>query len=212
MMFQYPLRRVTAAFATGLFVGSLTAPGPAGAGTQEPPRVDIPPRLVQSLRDAVSTDLVLRSIEAQNARNTALGETEIARLDDQWRREREMEDKPLISVTLSNPLSTYLTRVQSNSLGLYTAIFVMDRLGLNVAQSIPTSDFWQGDEAKFLKTFPMNAETAFVDRPEYLDDVGIWIAQVSFPIRDPSGAAIGAVTFDLNLTELKRRRAALAEL
>jgi hypothetical protein len=164
-------------------------------------------RLVGELRAIVANEVVGLSVKAQNRRFAGLGEPGILKLDDQWKAEREAADKPLIAATLSSPLSTYLIRTQARSLGLYAEIFVMDRNGLNVGQSSVTSDFWQGDEAKFQKSFGAGPDTVFVDEPEWDDELGIWRAQVSLTVADEAGAPIGAATFELNLTELQRRQA-----
>lgn len=164
-------------------------------------------RLIADLRAIVANDVVSLSVEAQNRRWAELGEAGILKLDDQWKAERETADKPLIAATLSSPLSTYLIRTQARALGLYAEIFVMDRNGLNVGQSSVTSDFWQGDEAKFQKSFGAGPGTVFLDEPEWDGELGIWRAQVSLTLADEAGAPIGAATFELNLTELQRRQA-----
>ena len=129
-------------------------------------------------------------------------------MDTQWRAELKTDDQPLITAVLSNPLSSYLLRIQANSLGVYTEVFVMDAKGLNVGQSAITSDYWQGDEAKFQKTFPVSPQAIFIDEPEYNADTATWRAQLNMSIADESGQAIGSVTVDVNLTELERRAAA----
>ena len=146
-------------------------------------------------------------LAAQNAENEGLSQTAIDRLDQQWRAERNAADQPLIGRILSNPLSSYLTQIQAQSLGLYSEIFIMDVVGLNAGQSAITSDFWQGDEAKFQKTYGVGASAVFIDAAEYDEDTATWRAQVNFTI-DADGAAIGAATVEFNLTELQRRRSA----
>lgn len=173
------------------------------------PDVDslITPSLIEEMREWIETDIVRISIGAQNARLQKLPQEQIDALDAQWREERESDDKPLIAATLSNPLSVYLTRLQGKSLGLYAEIFVMDQNGLNVGQSSITGDFWQGDEAKFQKTYDVSGDALFIDEPEWDDENKIWRGQVSFTITD-EGNSIGAVTMEVNLTELERRTAA----
>ena len=176
----------------------------------EPAKPDIQslitPSVVQDMRQWIETEIVRISVDAQNSRLTKLGQDEIDALDKQWRAERESDDKPLIAATLSNPLSVYLARLQGKSLGLYAEIFVMDQNGLNVGQSSITSDFWQGDEAKFQKTYDVSGDALFVDEPEWDADARIWRGQVSFTLTEAdSDASIGAVTMEVNLTELQRR-------
>lgn len=166
----------------------------------------ITPSVVADMRQWIETDIVRISVGAQNDRLKKLPQDQIDALDAQWRAERESDDKPLIAATLSNPLSIYLARLQGRSLGLYAEIFVMDQNGLNVGQSSITSDFWQGDEGKFQKTYDVSADALFIDEPEWDDESKIWRGQVSFTLTN-EGAPIGAVTMEVNLTELQRRTA-----
>lgn len=162
--------------------------------------------LIGEIRDFIDRDIVRLSILNQNQKYSALDPAAITALDQQWVAELKADEKPLVAATLSNPLSTYLTRVQAHSSGLYTEIFVMDKNGLNVGQSNLSSDFWQGDEGKFQKTYPVGPTAVFVDDAEFNDGTMTWNAQVNLAIADESGStAIGAVTVEVNLTELQRR-------
>lgn len=178
---------------------------------QAPPNFErlLTPKIMSDIRDWANVDIVRISIEAQNKRLQKLSQTEIDALDKQWRREREeTNDMPLVSATLSSPLSVYTTRIQGQSIGLFVEIFVMDQNGLNVGQSSITTDYWQGDEAKFQKSFQISKDAVFIDEPEWNDDKKIWVGQLSFTITNTSGEKpIGAITVEINLTELQRRAA-----
>ncbi|RKE83765.1 hypothetical protein DFO46_0521 [Rhizobium sp. AG855] len=181
----------------------------AGSVLAEPPKPDVAklvtPAVIEDMRKFIDTEIVQVSVEAQNARFDNLTQDKIDTLDNQWKAEREAADKPLIAATLSSPLSVYLARIQGKSLGLYAEIFVMDKTGLNVGQSSVTSDFWQGDEDKYQKTFAVADDALFVDEAEWDDEAKIWRDQVSFTILSADKKKIGAVTVELNLTELERR-------
>lgn len=169
----------------------------------------VTPAFIEETREWLGNPIVPLSVNAQNVYRGRLSQTEIDALDQQWVAEREASDMPLISATLSAPLSIYLLRVQAKSLGLYTEIFVMDANGLNVGQSAITGDYWQGDESKFQKTYPVGAGAVFVDEPEWDEDRKIWAVQVNLTLTDPkSSAPIGAATIEVNLTELQRRSGA----
>ncbi|MEZ5878469.1 MAG: hypothetical protein R3D43_12415 [Tepidamorphaceae bacterium] len=162
--------------------------------------------MIEDIHKWIDTDVVRQSIVAQNVRYGELAQEKIDALDKQWREEREADDKPLIAATLSNPLSVYLSRMQGKSVGLFVEIFVMDNKGLNVGQSSITSDYWQGDEAKYQKTFPADGMDMFIDEAEWDEDFKIWRAQVNMPVYDAGGSTkIGAVTVEVNLTEAQRR-------
>ncbi len=187
-------------------IALLFSPG-AFAENAPDPEALITPAVIESVGEWLSNPIVSLSINAQNNLRGALSQAEIDALDTQWRAEREASDKPLISATLSAPLSIYLLRVQANSLGLYPEIFVMDANGLNVGQSAITGDYWQGDEDKFQKTFPGGPGTVFIDAAEWDEDRKIWRAQLNLAVTDPeTEKVIGAATVEFNLTELLRRQ------
>lgn len=194
--------RITCALAAILVA---TAPAAAQQPAPDPSSL-ITADVIAEVRTWLSNPIVGLSITAQNERRGTLDQAAIDALDAQWVAERKQEDKPLISATLSAPLSIYLLRIQARNLGLYTELFVMDRNGLNVGQSSITGDYWQGDEAKFQKTFDVGPQAIFIDEAEWDDDRKIWISQLNLTISDEMGRApIGAATVEINLTELMRR-------
>lgn len=164
--------------------------------------------IVDEIREWAKAPVVSYSVEAQNHRRGTLSEAAIEALDNQWREEKEAKDRPLIAASVSNPLSSFLLKQQARSIGLYTEIIVVDANGLNVGQSTITQDYWQGDEDKFQKTFAVGPTAVFIDKPEYDEALKIWTSQVSMTLTDEAGSeAIGALTVQINLTELSRRRA-----
>lgn len=140
-----------------------------------------------------SSPEVIAAVKAQNAKNASLSEAEIKSLDDKWR----AGDNALISSVLGNSLSKYLGNVRDGSQGLYTEIFVMDNKGLNVGQSDKTSDYWQGDEAKWQETFLKGADGIHISDVEKDESTQTYQMQVSVPVVE-GGTAIGAVTVGVN--------------
>ena len=166
----------------------------------------ITPQFVEGLRQQLQQPVTILSVVASNKRHEGVQQAQIDTLDNAWKTEAKSDDQPLIAEILSSPLSSYLLYTQAKSAGLFTEIFIMDKFGLNVGQSSVTSDYWQGDEAKFQKTFQVGPDAVFIDEPEYNEDTKTWRAQVNFTIVDPaSKSPIGAATAEINLTELQRR-------
>ncbi len=152
------------------------------------------------LRAEVTAPVVLAAIREQNAQNAGLDQAGIDALDLQWRAEVKAGDGPMIKETMANAISDHLKSVQAKHGGLVTEIFVMDFLGLNVGQSEKTSDYWQGDEAKFQKSYGAGASALFVDEVEFDESTQTMQSQASFTIVDPTtGGAIGAVTVGFNV-------------
>ncbi|TNE33386.1 MAG: hypothetical protein EP348_13020 [Alphaproteobacteria bacterium] len=176
------------------------------AAESAPPKSLIDDGTIKELHQWLSNAVVHLSIDSQNRKYASISQNTIDNLDKQWRAERKTQDQPLIAAILSSPLSNYLTQIQAASSGLYTEIFIMDAHGLNVGQSSITSDFWQGDEGKFQKTFSKGASAVFIDEPEFNEDTKTWRVQVSMTIADNKQQPIGAITVEFNLTELARRK------
>lgn len=166
----------------------------------------ISPEVIAEMRERIVQPVTILSVQAANEAHAGVDQAQIDQLDGSWKKEAESDDQPLIAEILSSPLSNYLLYIQAGSAGLYTEIFVMDKYGLNVGQSSVTSDYWQGDEDKFQKTFNVGPDAVFIDEAEFNEDTKTWRTQVNMTIVDPSTKeSIGAVTIEFNLTELQRR-------
>lgn len=201
------MKRTTLATLIGLGLVPLYSLGANAQGIAPDPQRLITPAFIEETREWLSNPIVPLMVGAQTLRHADLTQADIDALDQQWRAEREVEIQPLISATLSTPLSSYLTRIQAGALGLYTEMFIVDAKGLNVGQSAITGDYWQGDEAKFQNTFPNGPTAVFIDEAEWDDERGIWRAQLNLSIPSEDGTeAIGAATIEINLTELQRRQ------
>lgn len=179
------LRPVAAALALAAF--------PATAGMDHAGAIAA--LLESGLRAEIETAAMAASIRAQNAEHESVSQAEIDALDATWRAEVGAGGGPMVDRLLSAAASAALRDVQTRHGGLLTEIFVVDAHGLNVAQSDPTSDYWQGDEAKFLETYPKGPGAVFVDEVEFDESTQTLQAQVSFTFVDPAdGTAIGAAT------------------
>jgi hypothetical protein len=160
--------------------------------------------LNSSLIAAIVADpAIIAAINAQNARNAGLSQAEIDALDKTWRAEAKAASHPMIDPVLNNPVSDMLRTRRDESGGLFTEIFVMDDRGLNVATSDITSDYWQGDEAKWQKTYAVGPGAVHLSDVELDQSTQTYQAQVSVAITDPAtGQPIGAATFGVNVALL----------
>jgi hypothetical protein len=127
-------------------------------------------------------------------------------LDKRWRATEGVD--AWIGRFLNNPCATYLKKVQKEHKKggrfLYSEIFVMDKQGNIVAESNKTSDYWQGDEDKFVKSFADGKGAIFIDKPSFDESVQAYLIQVSVPILNPyTGGAIGAMTVGVDLEALE---------
>ena len=128
---------------------------------------------------------------------------EVEGLDQQWRSQTGAASQPMIEQVLNSALSQHLSGLKADQQGLVTEIFVMDNKGLNVGQSDVTSDYWQGDEAKWQKTYLAGPDAVFVDEVEQDESTQVFQSQISMAITDPtSGEVIGAITVGVNVDDL----------
>lgn len=158
-------------------------------------------------RDELSSWLtdpaLIAAINAQNAEHDGLAEDGIIALDQEWRAQADAGGGPLIDKLLTAPVSGWLLAQQEATAGFVTEVFIMDNKGLNVAQSVETSDYWQGDEAKWQETYLVGPDALHISEVEFDDSTGFYQSQASLAITDPAtGAVIGAVTFGINVQSL----------
>jgi hypothetical protein len=147
--------------------------------------------------------VLVSAIAAQNARTGALPQSEIDALDQAWRAEVGAAATPTIDPVLKSAASDFLRARVAESGGMITEIFAVDARGLNVAASDVTSDYWQGDEAKFTETYPAGSEGLHFGEVEFDESTQTYQGQISLTITDPAtGAAIGAMTIGVNAEAL----------
>ena len=150
----------------------------------------------------IETPSILTLLKDKNRAHAGLQPADISALDMVWRDERDSGRHHLITSVLTDPVSLFLQQKTQSSAGVITEIIVMDRHGLNVASSGVPSDYWQGDEAKFQRSFEAGANAVFIDEPERDESTQLLQVQASMTITDESGAPVGAITVGLNLDYL----------
>lgn len=147
----------------------------------------------------LSDSRIVNAVRTQNLRHAALSEEEINERDRQWRLQVGQADRPLVDPVLKSTAADFLRTRVAQSEGVITEVFVMDNRGLNVAASDATSDYWQGDEAKFIDTFGSGTQEVHISDIELDESTQTYQGQVSVAIADPeTGELIGAVTVGLN--------------
>ncbi len=159
--------------------------------------------LVNSIAPWATDPLIVAAIDAQNAVTASYDQATIDEMDQLWRAQVGMDGAELIDDVLNNDAAAFLRQQVDGAGGAITEVFVMDARGLNVAASAVTSDYWQGDEAKFQQTYGVGASAVHFGEVEMDDSTEELQAQVSMTITDQTtGAIIGALTVGINLTAL----------
>lgn len=140
--------------------------------------------------------LFVDAVRAQNAKKVKL--SEIDAIDKQWMAGKA--DDVAKRVT-TGPCADHLRQLVAQHPGFGEA-FVMDDQGALVCANARTSDYWQGDESKWQRSFNGGKGAVFIDRPRYDESAQMPLAQISVPVMD-GGKAIGAITVGMNVYRLK---------
>ncbi|MEM1343143.1 MAG: hypothetical protein AAGI34_01025 [Pseudomonadota bacterium] len=176
---------------------------------------DVPPieAYAEDVADLAATDLldwirdpvVIDAIREANVMHASMTQSQIDALDLEWRRQTKIDAKYMIYDLLDRQASIVLRDKRETSKGIITEIIVMDKWGLNAAISDPTSDYYQGDEAKYRDTYPLGKDAVHVSEVEYDESTQKFQTQVSLTVVDPTdgNTPIGAVTFGIDLSQLK---------
>lgn len=153
------------------------------------------------LQTWITDPIFLYAIREQNQTHANMTERQINRLDRVWIAEKGRG--PMIYDLLDRQASVILRDRRELSNGVITEIILMDRFGLNVAISDPTTDYYQGDEAKYQDTYLVGPGAVHVSEIEFDESTQKYQTQVSMTVVDPeNGQPIGAVTFGIDLNVL----------
>jgi hypothetical protein len=179
-----------------LFLLALLALVPTSARAQAPTWQEPVQRVLEQLRALARDPALIQAVKAQNARKVP--PPAIQKLDVQWRASSGTPD--FMRPYLDNTCVTALRRFQQRLPAVADA-FVMDDQGALVAATQRTSDYWQGDEAKWLQAFASGRGAEFIAPPEFDDSLQVYAVQVSLPVLE-AGRPIGVLTVSLSLDVL----------
>ena len=191
---------MTAAFRAGMTALAVLAASPTCAQDHVAPVTEY---VNASVAPWATDAAIVDALKAANAEHANLTQADIDALDAQWRAEVDASSKPLIDKVVGGDLSKFLSAKQQEAGGMLTEVFIMDNKGLNVAQSDVTSDYWQGDEDKWQKSYGAGAGAIFVDEVEKDESTQALQTQASIAISDPAtNEVIGAITVGIDVSGL----------
>lgn len=125
----------------------------------------------------------------------------IALTDKAWMNAFQHRDDSVLFKLTDVDLGKKLHAIKAASAGVITEIILVDERGLNLAVSDMTSDFYQGDETKFILAKKLTANQYFVDEIAYDASTRLFQVNVSFPLFDRKNSArpLGFMIIGLNV-------------
>lgn len=150
--------------------------------------------LVHNKVEQLAADPVLvEAARAQNSKKMTL--EDIKSLDEKWRATPGIE--PYMSALMESTCGAKLRSDQAEH-NYYSEMFLVDNQGANVCMTDKTSDYWQGDESKFTKSFTGGKGQVFVDDVKFDDSTQTYVVQASIPVLD-AGEAIGVLVVSIDV-------------
>jgi len=187
------MKKVCPLMVMGMFL--IACVGMASAAEKAPQKVV---DLANTRLAALGTDpVIVAAVKSENSKGKTLAQ--IQAKDKEWKATAGIVD--YMQALMDSECGKHIAGIQGSA-PYYAEVFVMDNQGANVAMTDKTSDYWQGDEAKFKKSFNGGAGAVFVDEVEFDDSTQAYLVQVSVPVKD-GGTVIGAITFGIDIDKIE---------
>ena len=134
-----------------------------------------------------SDGALISAAKAQTSMKMPLAE--IMKIDEEWQAGRVRKE------TTTGACADRL-RALVRERDYYVEAFVTDNQGALVCANAVTSDYYQGDEAKWSRAYDDGRGAVFVDRPRFDESAKATLGFISLPMRDGT-TVIGVVTVGL---------------
>lgn len=142
--------------------------------------------------------IIVKAVKAENAKGKTLDQ--VKEQDKKWRDTPGIAD--FMKALMESECGKHLLDIQKSK-PYFAEIFVMDNLGGNVAMTDKTSDYWQGDEDKFTKSYNGGKGGIHISDVEFDDSTQAYLVQVSVPVKD-GAKVIGAITFGVDVDQIEK--------
>lgn len=139
-----------------------------------------------------ASPLLIEAVTDHNRKNMSL--EEIKRIDSDWLAGKADD---LATALANNPVGRFLNEKINNNNFLYTEAFLCDNQGAVVGEYPKTSDYWQGDEDKFIQSYNNGKGRDYIGPLKFDESTQAYSVQVSVPVLD-GGKTIGVLVVGLN--------------
>ena len=154
--------------------------------------------IAPTLMDYGKSPALIAAVKQQNASGLSLDE--IKKRDSDWRAATGVNE--FMKSLMSGAAAKQMLSIEQ-SRPYFIEFFLMDNQGANVAMTSKTSDYWQGDEAKWKQSYKNGEGALHIGEVEFDTSAQAYLVQVSVPVVD-GGKTIGAMTIGINLDELEK--------
>lgn len=152
--------------------------------------------IVPALETLAADPTLIKAVTDANAQTKT--QAMINQMDADWQSFEGMSD--VMTAMMTNEAAQKLLEFEQKT-GYCSEIFLTDNKGANVAMTVRTSDYWQGDEAKFTEAFKGDGQV-FMGPVSYDDSTEAYLVQVSIPVK-ADGQKAGVLVVGVNLDMLE---------
>ena len=154
---------------------------------------------IDGLQFLTKNAMLLQAVQEQNRKQVSLDE--IKKIDKEW----IAGTSPLIKELQENKVGKFLKNIIVQQADTYSEVFLTDDQGANVACYPATSDYWQGDEAKFIKSYNGGNGTVYVGPASFDESTKTNAVQISVPMIY-NDKAIGVLIIGVKVSVLEAEK------
>lgn len=140
--------------------------------------------------------ILIEAVVSQNAEDLTM--ELIKQRDERWKTSDTNDE--FKQEMIASTAGRYLSNLMKSSKA-YTEAFLTDNQGANVAASPLTSDYWQGDEDKWVRSFTPEGGAVYVGPMEWDDSSGYNAVQISVPVKQENNV-IGVMVVGVKLSHV----------
>ena len=159
---------------------------------------DWAPSMLETVKPWSTDPVLVAAVKRQNRQQLTL--EGIKERDKVWMATPGIDS--FMKTLLNNTAADRLKALEESQAYLLE-LFLMDNQGAIVAMTNKTSDYWQGDEAKFQKSYKEGEGAVEIGKEKFDESAQAYLVQVSIPIMD-GNEAVGALTLGVNLDKLRK--------
>lgn len=135
--------------------------------------------------------ILINSVKEQNEKRVDM--SEIKRIDKEW---VDGKANRFASELQNNEAGTFLRNKMLSNKILYLEAFLCDNQGAVVGEYPKTTDYWQGDEEKFIESYNNGDGRLYQGAVAFDESTNSYSVQVSIPVFD-EGITIGVLIVGL---------------
>lgn len=136
---------------------------------------------ISFLQDLVQSNVIVAAVETANVNNAILNIEQMHALDSSAQANAKVKKGK--NLLLRNKATLTLIEFQEEYEG-FPEIFITDRYGLNVAQTNPTSDYYQADEKWWQKVYNNGIGMTYYGQMEFDESAQVESIPLYIPIKN----------------------------